>query len=537
MNKPSATPMDPQKDPANTPAAAPKAYSYVRFSTLDQAGGDSLRRQTERAKAYAEAHGLELDGSTYRDLGVSGFRGKNVQVGRLGEFLGAVEAGDIQPGSMLIIESFDRISRDTAGRGQHLVLGIIYSGITIVTLIGGTPRVYSAEILDSPGGQLLPFEILLTLLRAHEESSAKADRVRAGKAAQRRRVAAGEGRFTKHCPNWMEHVEGNTFALVPERAEIVRRIFWEYLEGWGWVKIARRLNGDGVPTFPNGKRTAAVWHPTYIGRVLKNPAAVGTLVMHETEHERGKGTRIEKDRTEVEGYYPATISEEAWQDVQALLAKGSAKAPARGRHAGKAVTNLFGGLIRCGSCGATVTKANKGRYHYLVCTRAKKGGGCVYRSVRYEVVEKAFLRDAGRILGQAPSGNAGVDAGVQGIEDAIDATKDAIERVLRAIEAGGEGLALTRRLRELEGQLADLEAEQDEALREAGAISGPAVERRLRELGEMLSTEPLDRTRANTLMRQVFSGVVLGEHEAWFRFRHGGEGREPVLFRFPTATG
>jgi DNA invertase Pin-like site-specific DNA recombinase len=34
----------------------PKAYSYIRFSTPEQAAGDSLRRQTAKAREYAARH-------------------------------------------------------------------------------------------------------------------------------------------------------------------------------------------------------------------------------------------------------------------------------------------------------------------------------------------------------------------------------------------------------------------------------------------------------------------------------------------------
>ena len=35
----------------------PKAYSYIRFSTPEQALGDSLRRQVQLAEEYARKHG------------------------------------------------------------------------------------------------------------------------------------------------------------------------------------------------------------------------------------------------------------------------------------------------------------------------------------------------------------------------------------------------------------------------------------------------------------------------------------------------
>ena len=61
------------------PEEAVRAYSYVRFSTPQQAAGASLQRQTEKAAKYANEHGLVLDTELkMTDLGVSAFRGKNV---------------------------------------------------------------------------------------------------------------------------------------------------------------------------------------------------------------------------------------------------------------------------------------------------------------------------------------------------------------------------------------------------------------------------------------------------------------------------
>jgi DNA invertase Pin-like site-specific DNA recombinase len=81
----------------------PKAYSYLRFSTPEQLKGDSLRRQTELSRAYAEKHGLELDESlTFRDLGVSGYTGKNIERA-LGAFIEAVDNKMITPGHLSVI--------------------------------------------------------------------------------------------------------------------------------------------------------------------------------------------------------------------------------------------------------------------------------------------------------------------------------------------------------------------------------------------------------------------------------------------------
>ena len=113
-----------------------KAYGYVRFSTPEQAKGDSYRRQTEAANEYARRHGLLLDTElTFTDLGVSAFRGANAKTGALGAFLEAVKDGTIAPGSHLLIENLDRLTRaDVLEARETIFTGIIRRGITLVTL-------------------------------------------------------------------------------------------------------------------------------------------------------------------------------------------------------------------------------------------------------------------------------------------------------------------------------------------------------------------------------------------------------------------
>jgi DNA invertase Pin-like site-specific DNA recombinase len=98
----------------------PKAYSYTRFSTPEQARGDSSTRQALAARRWAEGRGVELDAElTFRDEGVTAYDGSNVERGALGAFLKAVYCGDVAKGSWLLVESLDRISRQK-NRGRRL---------------------------------------------------------------------------------------------------------------------------------------------------------------------------------------------------------------------------------------------------------------------------------------------------------------------------------------------------------------------------------------------------------------------------------
>src|SRR5262249_2343415 len=103
-----------------------KAFSYIRFSTPEQSKGRSLERQMEAAKAYAIGKNLELDETlTFQDLGVSAFRGRNIQEGALGTFLQAVREGRVQKGSHLLVESLDRITRQAAYDAVDTIKAIV----------------------------------------------------------------------------------------------------------------------------------------------------------------------------------------------------------------------------------------------------------------------------------------------------------------------------------------------------------------------------------------------------------------------------
>lgn len=113
----------------------PLAYSYVRFSSKRQEHGDSLRRQIEMAETYAKEHNLRLSAQSFRDLGVSGFKQRNLKQGALAAFISAVRSGTIEPGSYLLIEQFDRLSRAEVTVAFRLLLDLIEAGVTVVTLV------------------------------------------------------------------------------------------------------------------------------------------------------------------------------------------------------------------------------------------------------------------------------------------------------------------------------------------------------------------------------------------------------------------
>jgi DNA invertase Pin-like site-specific DNA recombinase len=174
------------------------AHSYIRFSDPKQRKGDSDRRQLEATFAWCQAHQAVLDKSlTMRDSGLSAFKGDNVSRGALGAFLDVIRRKQIAPGSVLIIEGLDRLSREEVTKALPIFMEIIAAWIMVVTLLDG--REYTAESINRN-----PFELMFSIMEmgsAHNESVTKSIRVR--EAWQQKRLHAAEKPLTARCPFWL----------------------------------------------------------------------------------------------------------------------------------------------------------------------------------------------------------------------------------------------------------------------------------------------------------------------------------------------
>jgi DNA invertase Pin-like site-specific DNA recombinase len=360
------------------------AFSYLRFSTAAQAAGDSRRRQLGLAEKYAAEHKLTLDKHlSFRDLGVSAFRGQNAKEGALRAFLEAIEHNLVPRGSTLLVESLDRLSRDQIIAAQALFLQIVQSGVTIVTLVD--QRSYSIESLNQNPLDLIVS--LVVLMRANEESQMKSERIRAAFAQKRAMLAVRP--WSSRCPGWLRlDKEQGRFVIVEERANIVRRIYREALDGIGHQTIARQLNDEGVPLFGHGNQKGKVWLRSFVRHLLRYPAVIGNFTATVTEHVDGV-RRIRPVMT-VPGYFPAIIDERDWERIQTRRKEWSIRHKSHVRKTSRA--NLLAGLAKCPYCGTgmTLIRGNVKNWRYFTCRKAYTAIGCSERWVRYPEIEQLF---------------------------------------------------------------------------------------------------------------------------------------------------
>lgn len=253
-----------------------KAYSYIRFSTPQQAEGDSLRRQLELSDKYATKYNLEIDDSLrITDLGKSAYKEKHLSEGALGEFLKLVEAGEVERGSFLLVESLDRLSRAAVPKALRLFLNLLEHGIKIVTL--GDERCYSEQSVSKDMTEMIISIAIMS--RAHEESQRKAQRVAA--AWEEKRNQIGEEKLSRNCPRWLRlNADRKSFEIIADRAKVVKEIFDLTLQGMGRQTIANRLNTRGEPSWNKPRKLKPGWHPSYIHMILNNPAVIGRFQPH-----------------------------------------------------------------------------------------------------------------------------------------------------------------------------------------------------------------------------------------------------------------
>jgi DNA invertase Pin-like site-specific DNA recombinase len=310
-----------------------------------------------------------------RDIGVSAFSGANVTGGALGRFLEAVRNRRVEPGSFLIVESLDRLSRQEVLKSLGVFIDIVNSGVNIVTLADG--RTYTA----GTGFEDLIFSIV-SMSRAYDESRTKSLRLSAAWSNKRKNVETRK--LTAQCPGWLKlSSDKKRFEVIQKRADIVVSIFQDSTAGIGNYSITRRLNEMHVPPFGRSRG----WRASSVNKILANRAVLGEFQPH-----RLVGGKRVPDGDAIKGYFPAIVDEQLFYRAQD--ARDQRRVRGAGRK-GRNVSNLFSGLATCAYCGSKMRFENKGPGPkggtYVVCDSARRGLKCEKTAWRYDHFEASFL--------------------------------------------------------------------------------------------------------------------------------------------------
>ncbi len=199
-------------------------------------------------------------------------------------------------------------------------------------------------------------ELLLTLFGAllQAESESISMNVKLG---IRQSLKNGNVRFSyKTFLGYRKGADGQP-EIVPEQADIVRRIYNDFLAGATYLEIAKRLTEENVPTMGGGNR----WFSERIKSILKNEKYKGDALLQKTYITDPISKRVKKNNGELPMYYvenshPAIIERRIFDRVQEEIARRAGKKKVKqtgtktelGRYSGKyALTEL----LYCGECG------------------------------------------------------------------------------------------------------------------------------------------------------------------------------------------
>ncbi len=249
-------------------------------------------------------------------------------MGALAKFLYRVDNGDIKPESYLLIENLDRISREEIDSAQETIKKILCAGIIVVTLMDG--RIYDKKSINDPFALI---QMILIGARAHEESETKSQR--SSEALKKKRAGATKGEIlSPRLPFWLTVKDGKV-TPIPERVNVVRKIYLLAKNGFGYTRIIQTLNREKIP--PAKSKT---WAISTVQTILHNRAGIGECQQFRMV---GNGYSRFPDGPPIPNYFPANIAQ---KDFYAIQAKKGVRGPIV-----KLSHNLFPGLIRCGFCG------------------------------------------------------------------------------------------------------------------------------------------------------------------------------------------
>jgi hypothetical protein len=370
----------------------PTLWSYLRFSTPEQRLGDSERRQIARGQGWAIDNHYDYDDS-YRDEGVSAFRGDNATRGDLARLLANIRDGLIPLGDAIWFENLDRLSRQPPYQSIKLFQAIIDAGVAIVVdelddddeplFLDRERLIREDHLLDRVYGELK---------RAHRESKRKSRMEQQTFARKRADARAGKVAFMgKRCKTWLRLLDEPDeqhlwYAGIPDRVRIVNRAYQLAADGIGVNRIAELFEGiEPRMDDRNWKGRTRDWHGSYLLQLLKDDAVLGFYQPHRWID----GKRVPESAPIK--CYPEIV--DPVLVARARRAIEQRRTCGKGRK-GKVYSNIVSGLGVCPECGGGLYLSNPGpgQGQPKLCCYNAKFHRCVNRArFPYRAFESALL--------------------------------------------------------------------------------------------------------------------------------------------------
>lgn len=288
---------------------------------------------------------------------------------------------------ILVIKDFSRFSRRNS-RGLVELEDLRDAGVRIISIGDG---------IDFPNDDdwlKIQFQFLINEMPVTDTSKKV-------KSVIRRRQE--DGKWICAAPYGYIVNKKQQFEVVPVEAEIVRRIYRLYIDGWGYKKIANTLTDEGIPTPRMAERERKIaegeeyrrsvksaWSIATVQGILDNDFYIGTLRQGKYTRAKINGRDILRDEVEqivIENHHQPIIDYRTFATVRALREK-RAKYNYRGV---KINENVYSGFLECGDCGAPMFALSRRdlKPAYTCGTYHRRGtAGCTTHHIRVDKLDE-----------------------------------------------------------------------------------------------------------------------------------------------------
>ena len=325
---------------------------YMRISREDDDVKDesnSISNQRKLLLGFLKKK-QEFAGSSTVQYVDDGYSGTGFERPGFVEMMDGVKKGKIQ---CVIVKDFSRFGRDYIELGDYIEHIFPFMQVRFIAVNDG----YDSEEYKGKTPDIdVPFRNLAYSLYSQDIS----DKIKSSLAVRRKK-----GLYVGSIPLYGYQRDEEGFLAPDEETKgTVQRIYREYLSGTGLAELARKLNGEGIPSPKQHKINKGLlrgekgkncfWLPTTLQQILRNETYTGVLSSGAYKSgPLGSGKRVfvpENERVRVENAHPAIIDKDTFNKVQERMST---------KKHGEEKQFLLKGLVRCGECGRLMVRDKK----------------------------------------------------------------------------------------------------------------------------------------------------------------------------------
>ena len=344
-----------------------RVAAYARVSVESERMRHSLSAQVSYYSSLIQSNPDWEYAGVFADYGISGTGTKaRTEFNRM---LWECEKGNID---IILTKSIQRFARNTVD---------LLNTVRRLKSLGIEVRFEKEQIHSLSGEGELMLSILASF--AQEESRSISENCKWG---IRKRFKSGEiGAANKHLLGYRYDEEKRQYVIIPEEAEIVRKMFALYLDGVSLKNICAELNGAGYRTI-NG----CLFQEASLHKMIKNEVYAGDILRQKCHIPDPISKKKVRNTGELPMYYQtdaheAIIGRETYARVQAEI---------RRRESLIHPNYPFTGKIACAVCGSYFTRkksvVNGVTYVRWICRSKKEvGRTCTSRNFTEEQLASA----------------------------------------------------------------------------------------------------------------------------------------------------